>query len=212
MINHSRQAIQKYIKANNSVDNVTETAYKGHVNRAIVKGEETGIFSRPKGECCTFPLCDHDVYIESTRSIMNASFDEPLMYPVITILTILPGASGTVKLAKKEAKEPAAAPVKKVEPKAEKKAAAPKAKKATTTVRLSRVAIVVSPTDSHARRRRPLQPRRLLLPRRPRRRLCPRLLLPSQRPTQAGLARRPLLLPLLKKRSRVFSAKPNLDV
>lgn len=52
---HSRQAIQKYIKANNTIGNVTDVTYKGHVNRAIVKGEETGIFLRPKGAHHTFP-------------------------------------------------------------------------------------------------------------------------------------------------------------
>lgn len=57
------------------------------------------------------------------------------------MLTSFPGQkSGSIKLAKKDAKEakPAAAKKEKVEPKAE-KAAAPKAKKAaTTTVSLSR--------------------------------------------------------------------------
>jgi hypothetical protein len=46
---HSRQAIQKYIKANNKLGNVSDTAFKGHVNRAIASGEEKGDFSRPKG-------------------------------------------------------------------------------------------------------------------------------------------------------------------
>jgi hypothetical protein len=45
----SRQAIQKYIKANNKIGNVSDTAFKGHVNRAITSGEEKGDFSRPKG-------------------------------------------------------------------------------------------------------------------------------------------------------------------
>jgi histone H1/5 len=50
--NSSRQAIQKYIKANNKVDNLSDTAYKGHVNRAIAHGVEKGIFLQPKGKCC----------------------------------------------------------------------------------------------------------------------------------------------------------------
>jgi hypothetical protein len=45
----SRQAIQKYIKANNEIGSISDTAYKNHVNRAILKGEETGTFLRPKG-------------------------------------------------------------------------------------------------------------------------------------------------------------------
>jgi hypothetical protein len=50
---HSRQAIQKYIKANNSLGNVSDVTFKGHVNRAITSGEEKGDFSRPKGMFCT---------------------------------------------------------------------------------------------------------------------------------------------------------------
>jgi histone H1/5 len=46
----SRQAIQKYIKANNSVGNLSDTAYKGHVNRAIAHGVEKGMFLQPKGK------------------------------------------------------------------------------------------------------------------------------------------------------------------
>jgi len=52
----SRQAIQKYIKANNTIGTVSDPTYRGHVNRAIVKGEETGIFLRPKGMFRTFPV------------------------------------------------------------------------------------------------------------------------------------------------------------
>jgi hypothetical protein len=50
-------------------------------------------------------------------------------------LTSSPGQkSGSIKLAKKDAKEAKPAAAKKAEPKVEKKTAAPKAKKATTTV------------------------------------------------------------------------------
>jgi histone H1/5 len=132
----SRQAIQKYIKANNTIGSVSDNTYKGHVNRAIVKGEETGIFLRPKGMFRTFPPsrtvgCFGSTRLTSARLSMRHGL--PRNSPFMS-LTILLGASGTVKLAKKDAKEPAAA---KAEPKAEKKAAAPKAKKATTTVRIT---------------------------------------------------------------------------
>jgi histone H1/5 len=46
---NSRQAIQKYIKANNKVGNVSDAAFKSHVNRAIASGVEKGDFSQPKG-------------------------------------------------------------------------------------------------------------------------------------------------------------------
>ncbi|PVI07025.1 hypothetical protein DM02DRAFT_382756 [Periconia macrospinosa] len=52
----SRQAIQKYIKANNNVGNITDTMFKSLVNRAITTGEEKGIFSRPKGPSGTVKL------------------------------------------------------------------------------------------------------------------------------------------------------------
>lgn len=45
----SRQAIQKYIKANNSLGDVSDAMFKSHVNRAIVSGEKAGDFTRPKG-------------------------------------------------------------------------------------------------------------------------------------------------------------------
>jgi hypothetical protein len=51
----SRQAIQKYIKANNNVGNLSDTAFKGHVNRAIAHGVEKGIFLQPKGKCLPVP-------------------------------------------------------------------------------------------------------------------------------------------------------------
>ncbi|KAI4655579.1 uncharacterized protein J4E88_001278 [Alternaria novae-zelandiae] len=45
----SRQAIQKYIQANNKVGNLSDAAFRSHVNRAITSGEEKGDFARPKG-------------------------------------------------------------------------------------------------------------------------------------------------------------------
>lgn len=57
---HSRQAIQKYIKANNSLGNPTDTMFKSRVNGAIRKGLESGDFSFPKGtptSCWLCPSC-----------------------------------------------------------------------------------------------------------------------------------------------------------
>lgn len=45
----SRQAIQKYIKANNELGNPTDAMFKSRVNAAIRKGFESGDFSFPKG-------------------------------------------------------------------------------------------------------------------------------------------------------------------
>jgi hypothetical protein len=46
----SRQAIKKYIKANNKLGSTTEATFNSHINRALATGEETGVFERPKGE------------------------------------------------------------------------------------------------------------------------------------------------------------------
>lgn len=46
---HSRQAIQKYIMANNKVGNLSETQFRQHVNRAIASGKEKGELAQPKG-------------------------------------------------------------------------------------------------------------------------------------------------------------------
>ncbi|KAF1956680.1 hypothetical protein CC80DRAFT_516221 [Byssothecium circinans] len=52
----SRQAIQKYIRANNKTDNVSDAMFKSLVNRAISAGEEKGTFSRPKGPSGTVKI------------------------------------------------------------------------------------------------------------------------------------------------------------
>ncbi|KAF2100066.1 hypothetical protein NA57DRAFT_75570 [Rhizodiscina lignyota] len=45
----SRQAIKKYVQANNSLGNTTDAAFNAHINRALITGETAGTFSRPKG-------------------------------------------------------------------------------------------------------------------------------------------------------------------
>lgn len=66
----SRQAIQKYIKANNDLGVVTDAMFKSHVNRAIASGEKSGDFLRPKGEFRTFRshpnlLCLHALHVST---------------------------------------------------------------------------------------------------------------------------------------------------
>jgi histone H1/5 len=120
----SRQAIQKYIKANNSLGSVTDAAFKSHVNRAIAAGVKNEEFLQPKGE---FHLSPSRLSCCSRRARRDSA--SPCDTELIRVL----GASGTVKLAKKEpaAKAPAE---KKVEKKTTATKAAPKAKKATATV------------------------------------------------------------------------------
>jgi histone H1/5 len=44
----SRQAVKKYIQANNKIA-VTDAAFNSHINRALASGEKAGVFERPKG-------------------------------------------------------------------------------------------------------------------------------------------------------------------
>jgi hypothetical protein len=48
-LSNSRQAIKKYIQANNTLTGTSETAFSSHLNRALKSGEENGVFERPKG-------------------------------------------------------------------------------------------------------------------------------------------------------------------
>merc|ERR1712029_91110 len=45
----SRQAIKKYVHANNKLDGISDKAFTTQLNRAIASGSEKGVFSRPKG-------------------------------------------------------------------------------------------------------------------------------------------------------------------
>jgi histone H1/5 len=45
----SRQAIKKYIQANNNLGGLNESSFNTHISRALSTGEENGVFERPKG-------------------------------------------------------------------------------------------------------------------------------------------------------------------
>lgn len=49
---YSRQAIKKYVKANNKIGDITPAQFNSHINRAIQQGVEKGHFDQPKGEFC----------------------------------------------------------------------------------------------------------------------------------------------------------------
>ena len=59
---YSRQAIQKYIQANNKVGNLSETAFRNHVNRAITSGKDKGDFAQPKGKSPLHALWSGDTH------------------------------------------------------------------------------------------------------------------------------------------------------
>lgn len=49
MLHHSRQAIKKYVLANNNLGGVSDAMLSSHFNKALARGTETGAFERPKG-------------------------------------------------------------------------------------------------------------------------------------------------------------------
>ena len=91
--------------------------FKSHVNRAIASGEKNGEFTRPKGRfsCNCVPKTHVSKGARHDRAHSNL---RRALFP--DLLTISLGASGTVKLAKKETK-PAAPKKEKAETKTEKK-------------------------------------------------------------------------------------------
>jgi histone H1/5 len=115
---HSRQALKKYVQANNNLSSVTDAAFTTQFNRALAKGSETGVFERPKGKHILIHGSWYNSSISSTR------------------FWLATGASGPVKIAKGKAGSPPAtkkAETKKTETKTATKAApktaAAKAKK-----------------------------------------------------------------------------------
>ena len=178
-MSRSRQAIKKYVKANNKLGSVTDAAFNTHISKALHTGEENGVFDRPKGT--SLALQYHEVAMLSSRqdASTNASRQgnvalRPLLSPRC-ILTVYLGASGPVKL-KKPGDKPGdkpAAPAKATKPKAE------KTEKVRVSLKYRGVYLRLTianrrpplPRKLPAQRRLPLrrrpQPRRLLQPRKP---------------------------------------------
>lgn len=48
-VSNSRQAIKKYVRANNKLGSTTDAAFDKHISHALKHGEDTGDFERPKG-------------------------------------------------------------------------------------------------------------------------------------------------------------------
>jgi hypothetical protein len=49
LLPNSRQALKKYVLANNELGNVNDAQFTSLFNRALAKGSESGVFARPKG-------------------------------------------------------------------------------------------------------------------------------------------------------------------
>jgi histone H1/5 len=64
-LHNSRQAIKKYVQANNNLSGVTDATFTTQFNKALQKGSETGVFARPKGTIIltidTTHTCPHDL-------------------------------------------------------------------------------------------------------------------------------------------------------
>ncbi|KAE9981499.1 hypothetical protein BLS_007328 [Venturia inaequalis] len=120
----SRQAIKKYIQANNNLGSTSDASFTNHISKALKSGEENGVFERPKGMNNLSSHLPHFSHESFVAMVHNESSDLELILTYVVI-----GASGPVKLKKPAAKvaalaKPVAAAAK---PKAaEKKAAAPK--------------------------------------------------------------------------------------
>lgn len=46
---NSRQALKKYVLANNNLAGVSDAVFTAQFNRALQKGSDSGVFARPKG-------------------------------------------------------------------------------------------------------------------------------------------------------------------
>ncbi|EDN03405.1 predicted protein [Histoplasma mississippiense (nom. inval.)] len=51
----SRQALKKYVQANNNINITSQSAFDTQFNRAVKTGVEKGDFTQPKGEATHFP-------------------------------------------------------------------------------------------------------------------------------------------------------------
>ncbi|EON68960.1 hypothetical protein W97_08218 [Coniosporium apollinis CBS 100218] len=56
----SRQAIKKYIQANNNLGATTDAQFSNHISKALQVGEDAGVFSRPKGPSGPVKLAKKD--------------------------------------------------------------------------------------------------------------------------------------------------------
>ncbi|KAK1072399.1 hypothetical protein LTR33_010256 [Friedmanniomyces endolithicus] len=132
----SRQALKKYVQANNNLSGVTDAQFSTQFNRALQRGSDAGAFARPKGTSLpTIALTDamsRGVTEGTVRCtpLLSTSLLLPSLHqgPAVDAMLTLPpriGPSGPVKLA---------APTKAGEPAAPKPAAtkAPKMKATTT--------------------------------------------------------------------------------
>lgn len=49
LCSHSRQALKKYVLANNKLDGISDGVFTTQFNKALQKGSDSGVFARPKG-------------------------------------------------------------------------------------------------------------------------------------------------------------------
>jgi hypothetical protein len=77
----SRQAIKKYIQANNNLGGTTDAMFSSHLSRAIAAGEKSGDFSRPKGQSSPALLSIPFVYLSAIPILQSDNIIFIVMFP-----------------------------------------------------------------------------------------------------------------------------------
>ena len=173
---YSRQAVKKYVKANNNITVSSETQFDSLFNRALKSGVDSGDFSQPKGDLvdvqfaktpanttCLGPsgpvkLAKKEAKAAEKKPAAKVSFARPRHLP--TILTSLQKEKAPKKEETKEAKPKATRAKATAKPKA-----ATKAKKATTA---KKPAAAAKPKANTATKRAPKTKAKAEAPVRPR--------------------------------------------
>lgn len=113
----SRQAIQKYIHANNKIGNLSDLQFRKTVNRAIASGEEKGDFTRPKGTSGPVKLAKKAPKPSATTKEAKSKADKKAAAPK-KAATAKPKATPTKKASEKKTAAPKKAAATATKPKA----------------------------------------------------------------------------------------------
>ncbi|KAH9828431.1 histone H1 [Teratosphaeria destructans] len=97
----SRQAIKKYVMANNDLGNATESAISSNLNRALLKGSENGTFTRPKGNSGPVKLAGPKPSATTTKAPAKAKASTAKTTKATTATTKKAPAKKTAAAAKK---------------------------------------------------------------------------------------------------------------
>merc|ERR1712036_146179 len=110
----SRQAIKKYIKANNNLGNTTDNAFTAHINKALKTGVDSGVFAQPKGASGPVKLAKPSADKEPAAAPKKTTAAKKTAAPKKTTTKAAPKKTATAK----KAAAPKAASKKTTKPKA----------------------------------------------------------------------------------------------